>query len=70
MARSRVELSSRYKTAPQVRTLLGLSRFAFDLRLSRGVFPQPTLVANGIRYFDDRWVKIAKLLLNIRDESE
>ena len=65
MANRKLELALKYLTAPQVRKRLGLSRFQLDLRIQRGIFPQPTFVENsGVRYFDESWVKIAQTIID------
>jgi len=50
-------------TAPQVRHRLGLSRYQLDVRIERGILPPPTLVTDGVRYFDERWLRIGKAIL-------
>jgi len=60
----RIELGFKYLTAPEVRKKLGLSRFQFDLRIERGILPEPVHVdENGIRYFDENWLRIAEAIL-------
>ncbi len=64
MPRRRIELAYKYLTAPQVREKLGLSRFQLDIRIDRGVLPQPTFVdTTGVRYFDEQWLRTAKAIL-------
>ena len=54
-------------TAPQVRQKLDLSRYQLDIRIERGILPPPTLVdAAGVRYFDERWLRIGKAILASR----
>ncbi len=72
MPEPKLELAAKYLTAPQARKRLGLSRFQFDVRVDRGVFPRPTYidtvvcggVTQNIRYFDESWVKIARAILD------
>jgi len=65
MPNRKVELTFKYQTASQVRKRLGLSRFQFDVRLKRGIFPRPTFTdVTGVRYFDESWVKIAQSILD------
>jgi len=64
MPNRKLELTFKYLTASQVRERLGLSRFQFDMRLKRGIFPSPTLTdVTGVRYFDESWVSIAQSIL-------
>lgn len=54
-------------TAPQVRQKLGLSRYQLDIRIERGILPQPTLVDTmGVRYFDEHWLRIGRAILASR----
>lgn len=70
MPNRKLELAHKYKTAPQVRKLLGLSRFQLDIRIDRRILPGPTLTdASGVRYFDDNWVRIAKEILQLNEEA-
>jgi len=65
MPNRKLELTLKYLTAPQVRKRLGLSRFQFDIRLKRGIFPRPTFTdVTGVRYFDESWVSVAQSILN------
>ncbi|MBA7600954.1 hypothetical protein ES703_08017 [subsurface metagenome] len=64
MPNRKLELTLKYMTAPQVRKRLGLSRFQFDIRLQRGIFPKPTFTdITSVRYFDDSWVGVAQSIL-------
>ena len=63
MPTPKLELSAKYMTAPEVRHKLGLSRYQLDIRIERGILPGPTLVTDGIRYFDERWLRIVKAVL-------
>lgn len=64
MPNRKLELTFKYLTASQVREKLGLSRFQFDMRLKRGIFPSPTFTdVTGVRYFDESWVGIAQAIL-------
>jgi len=64
MSTPKLELSSKYMTAPQVRQKLGLSRYQLDIRIERGILPQPTLVdPAGVRYFDEQWLRLGKAIL-------
>ena len=64
MANRKIELTYKYRTASQVRERLGLSRFQFDIRLERGIFPSPTFTdVTGVRYFDENWVRIARSIM-------
>jgi len=64
MANRKLELALKYMTASQVRKELGLSRFQFDIRLKRGIFPSPTFTdVTGVRYFDQSWVSIAQSIM-------
>jgi len=64
MPTPKLELASKYLTAPQARKRLGLSRFQLDLRIDRGIFPKPTLIDSGVRYFDEQWVRNAQAILD------
>jgi len=68
MPTPKIELALKYLTATQARKILGLSRFQFDIRIERGVFPRPTLVdetgIQHVRYFDEDWVRIAQAILD------
>ena len=68
MPKPKLELSLRYLTAVQARKKLGLTRWQFDYRIERGVFPRPTFIDNTgkqyVRYFDENWVKIAQAILD------
>jgi len=65
MPNRKLELTLKYLTASQVRKRLGLSRFQFDIRLKRGIFPRPTFTdVTGVRYFDESWVSVAQSILN------
>lgn len=72
MPTPKLELAFKYLTAPQARERLGLSRFQFDLRIERGIFPKPTYTdKTGVRYFDENWVRIARDILgSSRDATE
>lgn len=67
MPNPKLELGLKYLTAPQVRKRLGLSRFQFDIRIERGILPQPAYVDKTsippMRYFDENWVRIAQAIL-------
>jgi len=64
MPNRKLELTLKYLTAPQAGKRLGLSRFQFDMRLKRGIFPRPTFTdVTGVRYFDQSWVSVAKSIL-------
>ena len=64
MPNPKLELGFKYLTAPQVRKRLGLSRFQLDIRIERGILPQPTYVdETAVRYFDENWVRIAQAIL-------
>lgn len=64
MPNRKLELTLKYLTAPQAGKRLGLSRFQFDMRLKRGIFPRPTFTdVTGVRYFDESWVGIAQSIL-------
>ena len=73
MPNRKLELASRYLTAPQVRKMLGLSRFQLDLRIEKGILPTPTFIDpdTGVRYFDEQWLRTAKAILDsfIRADS-
>ena len=68
MPTPKLELAAKYLTATQAHKRLGLSRFQFNLRIERGVFPRPTYVDNtgaqSVRYFDEGWVRIAQAILD------
>jgi len=58
-------------TAHRVRDILGLSRFQLDERIRQGVLPAPTAMdSNGVRLFDENWVKVAKAILANYFEGE
>lgn len=66
MPNRKLELAQKYSTAPQVREMLGLSRFQLDERIKRGILPKPTLIDDTkVRYFDDMWIRVAKAILNV-----
>jgi len=65
MPNRKLELTLKYLTAPQAGKRLGLSRFQFDMRLKRGIFPRPTFTdVTGVRYFDESWVRVAQSILD------
>ncbi len=72
MPEPKLELAIKYLTAPQARKQLGLSRYQFDIRVDRGIFPRPTYVDSvrrgdvilNVRYFNENWVRIAKAILD------
>ncbi len=71
MPNRKLELTLKYLTAPQAGRRLGLSRFQFDIRLKRGVFPRPTFTdETGVRYFDDSWVSVAQSILDASIHNE
>ncbi len=58
MPKPRIEYTYKYLTSPQVCRMLCIGRAQLDERLKRGIFPQPTIVAeSGVRYFDESWIK-------------
>lgn len=64
MPTPRLELSSKYMTAPQARQKLGMSRYQLDIRIERGILPQPTFVDTmGVRYFDEHWLRVGRAIL-------
>jgi len=67
MPKPKLELAHKYYTAVRARKMLGLSRWNFDIRVERGIFPRPTYMDNTgkqyVRYFDENWVKIAEAIL-------
>jgi len=63
MPTPRLELIAKYMTAPEVRKKLGLSRYQLDIRIKRGILPQPTLGIDGVRYFDEHWVRMSRAIL-------
>ena len=71
MPEPKLELAFKYLTATQARKRLGLSRYQFDIRVERGIFPRPTYVDTvrrgnitlHVRYFDENWVSIARQIL-------
>ena len=72
MPEPKLELSVKYLTSTQARKQLGLSRWDFDTRVERGIFPRPTYVDTvmrgnvmlKVRYFDEAWVRIARVILD------
>lgn len=65
MPNRKLELTYKYFTATQARTRLGLSRFQFDVRIERGVLPQPTFIdVTKVRYFDEQWLRTAIAILD------
>lgn len=71
MPNRKLELTLKYLTAPQAGRRLGLSRFQFDMRLKRGVFPRSTFTdETGVRYFDDSWVSVAQSILDASIHNE
>ena len=68
MPTPKLELAAKYLTATQAHKRLGLSRFQFNLRIERGIFPRPTYVDNtgiqSVRYFDENWVRVAQTILD------
>ena len=64
MPNRKIELTFKYLTASQVYPRLGISRFQFDMRLKRGIFPSPTFIdVTGVRYFDETWLRVAQAIL-------
>ncbi len=71
MPNRKLELTLKYLTAPQTGKRLGLSRFQFDMRLKRGIFPRPTFTdVTGVRYFDESWVSVAQSILDAAIQNE
>lgn len=71
MPNRKLELTFKYLTASQVRKRLGLSRFQFDLRIQRSIFPKPTYVdVTSVRYFDEDWVRTAQAILESSPNPE
>lgn len=67
MPTPKLELVNVYLTATEVQKELGLSRFQLDIRIQKGILPPPTFTDNnGVRYFSEGWVTIAKTMLNKR----
>jgi hypothetical protein len=72
MPEPKLELALKYLTATQARKRLGLSRYQFDLRIERGIFPRPTYVDTvkrgdvilQVRYFDENWVRVVQTILD------
>lgn len=65
MPNRKLELTQKYLTSSSIRKHLGLSRFRLDVRIKRGILPQPTFVdTTGVRYFDQQWLRIAKAILD------
>ena len=72
MPEPKLELAIKYLTATQARKRLGLSRYRFDIRVERSIFPRPTYVDTvkrgdvtlHVRYFDENWVRIAQAILD------
>ena len=66
MANRKIELATKYYTAPQVEQILIISRFQLNIRISKGILPTPTFLDpdSGVRYFDENWVRIAKAILD------
>ncbi|MDP2729143.1 MAG: hypothetical protein Q8O55_01515 [Dehalococcoidales bacterium] len=66
------ELADNYLTSTQAREKLELSRWEFDTRIDRGIFPAPTYIDTvmrgsvelKVRYFDEDWVKAAQTILD------
>jgi predicted DNA-binding transcriptional regulator AlpA len=64
MPKPRIEYTYKYLTSPQVCLKLCIGRAQLDERLKRGIFPQPTMVAeSGVRYFDDNWIKATQEII-------
>ena len=78
MPEPKLELALKYLTATQARNRLGLSRWQFDIRVERGIFPRPTYVDTvkrgdvtlQVRYFDENWVRIAQAILDATGERD
>lgn len=72
MPEPKLELATKYLTATQARKRLGLSRWQFDTRIERSIFPRPTYIDTvqrgdvtlRVRYFDEGWVRIAQAILD------
>lgn len=72
MPEPKLELALKYLTSTQARKQLGLSRWDFDTRIERGIFPKPTYIDTvrrgnvilKVRYFDEAWVRIAHAILD------
>jgi len=64
MPTPKLTLAYKYLTAPEVQERLKLSRYQLDHRIQLGILPNPTFVdTTGVRYFDDSWVNIARIIL-------
>ncbi len=78
MPNPKLELGFKYLTPPQARKRLGLSRFQFDLRIERGILPQPTYVdtvkvggvIQNVRYFDENWIRLAQAILENAEQGD
>ena len=65
MPTPKLNLAYKYLTAPEVQKELGLSRYQLLYRIQLGILPKPTFVdTTSVRYFDEDWVKIARIILN------
>ena len=64
MPRPRVGDYYRFMTSGDVCRKLGISEYQLNTRLAQNVFPPPTRVdQQGVRYFDDAWLKAAQKAL-------
>lgn len=72
MPEPKFELAQKYLTSTEARRQLELSRWDFDIRIDRGIFPLPTFIDTvmrgsielKVRYFDENWVRIARAILD------
>ena len=72
MPEPKYELANKYLTSTQARSELGLSRWDFDTRIDRGIFPSPTYIDTvmrgnvelKVRYFDENWIRIARAIMD------
>ena len=72
MPEPKMELAKKYRTSTQARLELSLSRWEFDTRIARGIFPRPTYIDTvqrgdvilKVRYFDESWIQVAKTILD------
>lgn len=61
MPRPRVGDYYKYMTSTDVCRKLGITEYQLNARLSQNVFLPPTTVdAQGVRYFDEDWLRAAE----------
>lgn len=71
MAGPRIKELYQYYTLPRVAQILGLHPAKLRRRLKDRIFPEPTYINQyGIKFFDQKWVAKAQVILENSYERE